>query len=189
MDIGQIGHLRNQDDNNSDKRKQGAGANLVFVADLQPFRLDIAQKLGAEHAINVEALDPVDYVLDATQGTGVDCVIECVGHYHSIEGREAPLGQAVRMIRNGGRIVTLGLGEQLSEVHFKTLVIKEAKIIASRVTLGEFSRALRLMSKGLLHPELLVTEQLPLREISSAFAKVDSEDAGTIKVVLDVQQA
>ena len=91
------------------------------------------------------------------------------------------------MIRNGGRIVTGGLGEQLSAVHFKTLVIKEGRIIASRVTLGEFPRALRLMAKGLVHPDLLITDQVPLRDIGSAFEKVDREDPSTIKVVLDVQ--
>jgi threonine dehydrogenase-like Zn-dependent dehydrogenase len=85
--------------------------------------------------------------------------------------------------------VTLGLGEQLSAGHFKTLVMKEATIIASRVTLGEFNRALRLMSKGLVHPKLPVTDQLPLRDITGTFAKVDREDPSTIKVVLDVQKA
>jgi threonine dehydrogenase-like Zn-dependent dehydrogenase len=127
--------------------------------------------------------------MEITQGAGVDCAIECVGHYHLAEGQEAPLAQAVKMIRSGGRIVTAGLGEQLSAVHFKTLVLKEAQIIASRVTLGEFPRAIRLLSKGLVHPELLVTEQAPLRDITAAFAKVDRDDPTTIKVVLDVQQA
>jgi threonine dehydrogenase-like Zn-dependent dehydrogenase len=93
------------------------------------------------------------------------------------------------MIRNGGRIVTCGLGDQLSPVHFKTLVIKEATMIASRVTLGEFPRAIRLMAKGLLHPELHVTHKLPLHEISTVFAQVDQEDPHTIKVVLDIQRA
>jgi threonine dehydrogenase-like Zn-dependent dehydrogenase len=124
-----------------------------------------------------------------TQGVGVDCVIECVGHYHEVAGREAPLAQAVKMIRTAGRIVTAGLGEQLSAVHFKTLVLKEAQIIASRVTLGEFPRAIRLMEKGLLHPEWLITHQMPLKDITTAFEKVDGEDPKTIKVVLDVQAA
>jgi threonine dehydrogenase-like Zn-dependent dehydrogenase len=46
-----------------------------------------------------------------------------------------------------------------------------------------------MMSKGLLHPELLITEQRPLREIREAFEKVDREDPETIKVVLDIQDA
>ena len=115
--------------------------------------------------------------------------VDLIGHYHEVEGQEAPMAQAVHMIRNGGRVVTAGLGEQLSAVHFKTLVIKEAQIIASRVTLGEFPRAIRLLAKGLLHPELLVTHQMALGEITAAFDKVDQEDPDTIKVVLNVQDA
>jgi 2-desacetyl-2-hydroxyethyl bacteriochlorophyllide A dehydrogenase len=166
-----------------------AGAATTMVADLQPFRLETARQLGVDHAIDVAAQDPVERALEITGGVGVDCVIEAVGHYHLIPGREAPLAQAVRMIRNGGRIVTAGLGEQLSAVHFKTLVLKEAQIIASRVTLGEFGQAIRLMEKGLLHPELLVSDQMPLRDITAAFEKIDREDPGTLKVVLDVQEA
>jgi threonine dehydrogenase-like Zn-dependent dehydrogenase len=165
------------------------GANRTLAADLQPFRLEIAGKLGADQTVDIRHQDPVAVAMEMTDGLGVDCVIECVGHYHQLEGQESPLAQAVKMIRNGGRIVTAGLGEQLSPVHFKTLVLKEASIFASRVTRGEFPQALRLMSKGVLHPEMLITEQLPIRDISEAFCKVDGNDPATIKIVLDVQQA
>lgn len=165
-----------------------ASTAMTIVTDLQPFRLETARQLGADYAINVTQEDPVERVMEITQGVGVDCVIEAVGHYHIVEGQEAPLAQAVHMIRTGGRIVTAGLGEQLSAVHFKTLVLKEAKIIASRVTLGEFPRAMRLMANGLLHPELLVTHQLAMRDVTTAFEKVDREDPSTLKVVLNAQE-
>jgi len=163
--------------------------SLTLIADLQPHRLEVARQLGVDYAIDITVDNPVDRVLEITEGAGVDCVIEAVGHYHLVKGQEPPLAQAVRMVRNGGRIVTTGLGEQLTGVHFKTLVIKESQIIASRVTLGEFPRAIRMLEKGLLHPELLITGQIPLREISSAFSKVDQEDPQTIKIILDIQDA
>ncbi|MCX6030053.1 MAG: alcohol dehydrogenase catalytic domain-containing protein [Chloroflexi bacterium] len=162
---------------------------LTIITDVQPFRLETARKLGADAVINAEYEDPVERAMELTRGLGADCVIECIGHFHEIAGREAPLAQAVKMIRTAGRIVTTGLGEQLSAVHFKTLVIKEAQIIASRVTLGEFPRAIQMMSKGLLHPELLVTHRLSLRDVTQAFAQVDGEDPGTIKIVMDLQDA
>jgi threonine dehydrogenase-like Zn-dependent dehydrogenase len=165
----------------------GARPGLTVITDRQPFRLETAARLGADHAIDVEHDDPVQRVKELTGGVGVDCVIECVGHYHDVPGREAPLQQAVQMVRAAGRIVTCGLGEQLSPVHFKTLVLKEAEVIASRVTLGEFPRAIQLLSRGLLHPDLLVTHAMPVREVTSAFLQVDREDPATIKVVLDVQ--
>jgi threonine dehydrogenase-like Zn-dependent dehydrogenase len=166
-----------------------ASPSLTMATDLQPFRLEIARRLGADHALNTSEVDPVERILEITEGIGVDCVIEAVGHYHLIEGQQAPLAQAVKLVRNGGRIVTTGLGEQLSAVHFKTLVLKEAQIIASRVTRGKFPRAIRMLEKGLLHPELLITAQMPMRDIAAAFNKVDQEDPDTIKIVLNVQEA
>ncbi|MBN1135929.1 MAG: alcohol dehydrogenase catalytic domain-containing protein [Anaerolineae bacterium] len=166
-----------------------ANPALTISADLQPFRLELARKLGADYAVDVGQENLVERVAEITQGVGVDCVIEAVGHYHVAAGQESPLAQAVKMIRSGGRIVTLGLGEQLSAVHFKTLVLKEAEIIASRVTLGEFPQAMRLMSRGLLHPDLLITHQVPLRDVTAALKQVDGEDPRTLKVTLNVQQA
>jgi (R,R)-butanediol dehydrogenase/meso-butanediol dehydrogenase/diacetyl reductase len=165
-----------------------ANPAFTIVTDVHPHRLETARKLGADSALDITQGDPVEPVMELTQGVGVDCVIEAVGHYHTVEGQEAPLAQAVKMIRAGGRIVTLGLGEQLTAVHFKTLVLKEAQIIASRVTLGEFAQAIRLLDKGLLHPELLVTHQVGLRDIAAAFEQVDRGAPRTLKVVLDVQQ-
>jgi L-gulonate 5-dehydrogenase len=164
-----------------------ADANLVIAVDVQPYRLEIARKLGAQAAIDPAKEDPVARVMEITHGLGADCVIECVGHYHELPGRASPLAEAVSMIRSAGRVVTAGLGEQLSPVHFKTLVLKEAQIIATRVTLGEFPRSIALITRGVLHPELLVTHQMPLADVTSAFARVDQEAADTIKVVLDIQ--
>jgi 2-desacetyl-2-hydroxyethyl bacteriochlorophyllide A dehydrogenase len=163
-----------------------ASPSVTIVSDLQPFRLETARKLGAGVALNINEVDPVDRVLELTDGVGVDCVIEAVGHYHLPPGQEAPLAQAVKMIRSGGRVITCGLGEQLSAVHFKTLVLKEAQIIASRVTRGEFPRAIQMLSRGLLHPDLLITDVRPLDDITAAFAQVESEDPETIKLVLEL---
>ncbi len=163
-----------------------ANPGVTIVTDLQPFRLETAQKFGADHSLNITEVDPVEWIMETTKGIGVDCVIEAVGHYHLVKNQESPLAQAVKMIRNGGRIVTTGLGEQLSAVHFKTLVLKEAQIIASRVTRGEFPRAIQMMSRGLLHPHLLITDIMPLDDITSAFELVDQEDPKTIKVVLEI---
>jgi threonine dehydrogenase-like Zn-dependent dehydrogenase len=165
-----------------------ASPALAISTDIHAYRLQVAQKLGADHIVDVTEQDPVERVIEITRGVGVDCVIETIGHYHTIEGQDAPLAQAVQMVRNGGRIVTVGLGEQWSAVHFKTFVIKEAQLIASRVSLGEFPRAIRLMSKGLLHPELLITQQMPIGEVTAAFEQLDREEPETLKIVLNVRE-
>jgi len=162
----------------------GSTPAQAMVVDIAPLRLETARKLGVQHCCDATEVDPVEFVLEQTMGVGADCVIECVGHYHELPEREAPLAQAVKMIRSGGRIVTAGLGEQLTSVHFKTLVLKEAEIIASRVSAGEFSQALRLMGIGLLHPDLLITHERPIEQVADAFDSVDSESPEVIKIVL-----
>ncbi|MFL7869060.1 MAG: hypothetical protein AB8I58_09545 [Anaerolineales bacterium] len=64
-------------------------------------------------------------------------------------------------------------------------VLKEAQIIASRVIRSEFPRAIQMMSRGLLHPDLLITDVRPLDDITVAFTQVDREDPETIKIVLE----
>jgi L-gulonate 5-dehydrogenase len=167
----------------------GARPALTVVADVQPFRLETARKLGADVALDARQVDPVEHVMEMTKGVGADCVIECVGHHVEIAGREPPLAQAVKMIRHGGRVVTAGMGEEPTPVHFKTLVLKEGQIIASRTTLGEFRRTIHLLGKGLLHPDLLVTHELPLATVAAAFDNIEHDDPSTIKIVLDVGKA
>jgi threonine dehydrogenase-like Zn-dependent dehydrogenase len=167
----------------------GSGAATTFITDVQPFRLATARRVGAEHAIDLTRRDAVAYVREATRGVGVDCVIECVGHHREVPGQGPPLAQAVEMIRHGGRVVTAGLGEAPTAVPFKALVLKEGRIIGSRTTAGEFTRAVRLMAKGMLHPELLITHRLPLGEVTRAFETLDADEPSTIKIVLDVTDA
>lgn len=165
-----------------------ASPALTMAVDLQPSRLAVARQVGADYTVDLRGQDPVEWALEVTGGAGLDCVVEAVGHYHLVEGQEPPLAQAVRMIRYGGRIVTAGLGEQHTAVHFKTLVLKEAELIASRVTLGEFPRAMRLMARGQLHPELLISRSVPVAGVGRAFEQVDGQDPATLKVVLDLER-
>ncbi len=89
---------------------------------------------------------------------GVDRVIECVGTAAAIDGLEMPVQQAVRISRSGGRVVVMGLGSQHTPVFWKEAVLKELQILGSRVTLGDFPRALDLMARNRFHQDLLVSK-------------------------------
>ena len=65
-------------------------------------------------------------------------------------------------------------------------MFKEAQIIASRAKRSEFPRAIQMMSRGLLHPDLLITDVRPLDDITAAFAQVDREVPETIKSALEI---
>jgi threonine dehydrogenase-like Zn-dependent dehydrogenase len=159
-------------------------ATWVAAVDVLDNRLEIARQMGADLTVNARNVDPVKAILSQTGGSGADRVIECVGTYMEISGRQGPVQQAVQMSRNGGRIVVMGLGSQLTPVFWKECVFKELQIAGSRVTLGDYPRALRLMERNRFHPELLISEVLPLHELDKAFDLLEEQPERYLKVLI-----
>jgi L-iditol 2-dehydrogenase len=84
-------------------------------------RLAKAKELGADMTFNSED-DPAAYVKELTQGEGADLVIDCTRG-------DAALGQAVRMVKNGGWITIIGvwgheLRVNLDSVPYNNLTIR-----------------------------------------------------------------
>jgi len=161
-------------------------ASWVCSVDIQDYRLEIAGKMGADLTINNRRKDPVVEVMSLTDGLGVDRVIETVGAAEEIEDRELPVSQAVRMTRSGGRIVVMGLGPQFTPVFWKEFVLKEIQLVGSRVTLGDFPRALSMMSQGIFHPDLLVTKEFGLEETAEAFHLLEERPDSYLKVLIKI---
>ncbi len=159
-------------------------ASWVCAVDVLDNRLEIAKKMGADLTINAALEDPVEKLLAQTDGLGVDRVIECVGTYAEIDDREGPVQQAVKMSRSGGRIVVMGLGPQLTPVFWKECVFKELQIVGSRVTLGDYPRALQLMELNKFHPELFVSEVFDLKQIDRAFHLLEDKPDQYLKVLV-----
>ena len=157
------------------------------AVDVLDSRLDVATKMGADLTINATQEDPVETILSRTDGLGVDRVIECVGTYVEVEGRQGPVQQAVQMTRSGGRIVVMGLGSQFTPVFWKEAVFKELQIVGSRVTLGDFPRAIQLMEMGRFHPDLLVSEVFELERLEKAFHLLEDKPDEILKVMVKIE--
>src|SRR5437763_5333148 len=83
-----------------------AGASLIIVTGTKKdkARLAVAKELGADHAIDVDAQDPLARIKDITGGKGVDVVPDCTagaGPIPILLGLEA-------MKRKAGTIVVQG---------------------------------------------------------------------------------
>ena len=162
-------------------------ARLVIVTDLVPERLANATALGADVVIDVSREDAVRRVLDLTGGAGADRVLECVGHARLVGPNPAePMTQAAEMVRAAGRVVVLGQGPVPAPILFKPFVWKEAEIIASRVTLGEFPRALAMLADGWFHPERLITHRLPLERAAEGYRLLADPSQRALKLILEI---
>ncbi len=158
----------------------------VITIDIEPAKLDVAKALGVSHVINSRKEDPVERVLGLTGGDGADRVYEAVGGWTEVEGRPNPMEQAFRMVRSGGRVTVLGQGPEPASVLWKPFVWKEAEARTSRVSRGEFARAIRLFERGALHPEKLITHQRQLAEAVEAFSILDDPRERPIKIRIEV---
>lgn len=84
------------------------GAARVIAVDVVPEKLDHARERGMI-PVDATETDPVEAVVEATDGIGADVVFECVGgeHDHGTSGDD-PLAQAFGMVRSGGGVVQIG---------------------------------------------------------------------------------
>ncbi len=148
-------------------------ARRAFITDPIPPRRRLA---AAQGAIALEDDDPEDVLRKATDGRGVDVVIDAAGF-------EATWALGLRAVRPGGRIEAVGLGSPGGRIDFFTVAGKEVSITGSFAWTDEdFVRALGLIESGVLHTEGWITT-MPLAEGQRAFEElVDTTDR--FKVVL-----
>lgn len=158
----------------------------VFMIDVLDKRL-AAGPAHYENVIPVNALleDPVRRIMDETANKGVDIAFEAVGHPEEAETTINPVRGCVQSIRGSGTVCVLGLGNEPAPVLFKELIWKEATIIASRVSHGEFAETIHHLEKGTLKPDALITEILPASETQRGFEMLESDKASHLKILLD----
>ncbi len=158
-------------------------SRLVAV-DLDPTRLELAKNLGATDVINIRDADPIESVLQLTGGDGMDLAFEAVGSYQEVADRRPPVSAATEAIRSGGRVLVLGQGTGEQPVAWKPFVWKEAEIITSRVSRGEFPRAISLVASGRMPAGKLITHEMSIAEAPEAFRLLDECTSGVVKILL-----
>ena len=134
--------------------------NTIFMIDVLDNRLEIAGK-NFSNIITINPLkeNPIEVIKEKTNGRGVDIAFEAVGHAKEIKGCPNPVRGCVQGIRGAGAVCTLGLADDPVPIVLKELIWKEAKIIASRVTHGEFPEAIKNLAQGKLKPDIIKKRQ------------------------------
>ena len=157
-----------------------AGASQVFSFDRLDWRVNKARQWGADYACNVSQCDPVQAVMDATAGRGVDVAIEAAWADHSVQ-------QAADMLRHGGRLALVGIppDDQLTLKH-SVARRKGLTIIMSRRMKHTYPRALDLATSGKVKLEELGSHHYDLSQTAAAYASAAAYEDGIHKVILRV---
>lgn len=120
------------------------GSGSCMVVDTNGDRLRWATNWGANAVLNPKSDDVPGFVKSSTSGEGVDCVIDAVG---SSQTRSQALGA----IRRGGKVVLIGLNENMTNLPGNEIVRFEKQLIGSFAYSDEdFRRAVALADGGFI---------------------------------------
>ena len=154
-----------------------AGARNVVITDVNPYRLDLARKMGATRAVDVskEELKTVMAELDMTEGFDVGM---------EMSGNGMAFKSMIDAIVNGGRVAMLGiLPEDLAidwgKVIFKGLFLKG---IYGREMFETWYKMAAMIQGGLDITPIL-THHFPIDDFRQGFETMGSGKSG--KVILD----
>ncbi len=161
--------------------------NTIICVDIINSRLQAARKAYPDiEIVDLIREDPIQRIIELTDGRGVDVAFEAVGHAVNVPGKPNPVRGCVQGIRGAGTICVLGLGDEPEPILMKELIWKEALIVASRVSNGEFKTAIAHLAAGDLRPEALISRVMPGSEIQTAFEMLENEPEKYLKILLKI---
>jgi L-iditol 2-dehydrogenase len=152
-----------------------SGAKRVFVVEPLEHRRATALRYGADE---VWAPHPgADAILDATQGRGVDVVLEAAGNDDAI-------ATAVAAARPGGRVALGGIpSEEASSFPAAAARRKGLTFAMVRRMNDTYPRAIELAT-GAIDVDSLVTERHPLAEAATAFTAAAQRQGDKVVVAV-----
>jgi glutathione-independent formaldehyde dehydrogenase len=178
------------------------GARKVFVVDRVAERLQKAEEIGAI-PINFADGNPVEQIMNQTEGEGTDKGIDAVGYQAQARGeeREEPatvLNSLVETVRPTGALGIPGLyvpsdpGGPDEQAKHGMLLVAVGRLFEKGLRLGtgqcnvkRYNRQLRnMIIEGRARPGFVVSHELSLDEAPSAYEKFDKRVEGYTKVVL-----
>ncbi len=159
---------------------KAAGATEVFISDVVPEKLALAEERGADATIDVRETDLADAVSDLTDGEGVDVVIEASGAVPAIR-------TTIDAVRRGGTVVLVGLAQD-AEIPLDTgdIIDNELDIHGSFRYRNTYPAAIQLLADGAVDVEGIVDFEMALADVDSAFER--AKESGTVKGMISVPE-
>ncbi len=156
-----------------------AGAGKIIITDMSPHRLEMAEELGADLAINIKTQDPVQAVLDFTDGKGVDVGIEAVGLADAVQ-------QTHKLTRNGGHITWIGNSAKMIDLDMQEVVARELTVRGTYGFSSEFPLALDAIASGRINVNPLMEKVARLEDGPQYMHDLAAHTTDIVKVILEL---
>jgi threonine 3-dehydrogenase len=160
---------------------RAAGASSVYAIDVNPAKLELAKRLGADETFDSRASGLVDEIKRRTNGDGVEVLLEMSGSGSAID-----LG--LQMVRNGGTAALLGIpGDNVNLNLAERIIFKGLTVLGinGRKMFETWYQTQALVKSGRIDLRPIITHVLPMRDFDRAFELMRNGEAA--KIVLDVK--
>jgi L-iditol 2-dehydrogenase len=149
---------------------------IVSGTDADILRLELARRIGAYSAINVNQQDLLQHICDETEGLGVNVALECAGVASSVKN-------CLNAVRPLGHYTQVGHFGTETPIPWDLIAFKQIQIAGSvGYTVETWTRMMNILTQNRIQLNDLITHKLPLAEWQQGFAATESKAA--VKVIL-----
>jgi threonine dehydrogenase-like Zn-dependent dehydrogenase len=160
------------------------GAGDIIALDRSDFRLAMAKRFGADHAINITGMTDAEIIArvrDLTEGRGADVALECTGYPEAVT-------QGVQMVRRGGMYIVAGVFADVGPITLNPhhIAARQVRIVGmcNHPSRG-YPASMKLLEKFKdIYPlRDFVTHRFKVEDAAAAMAKVQDLNS-CMKVVI-----
>jgi L-iditol 2-dehydrogenase len=152
----------------------------IVAYGLRDEELELALALGADTVVNVATADPEAETRRLTAG-GLDVVVETAGAVAAVE-------LSTRLVREGGRVVLLGIAGHGHDLMLPAdrIALRDLSVFGSvGYTTSAWAQMVALLRDRLVDLDPIVTHRFPLEQFEDAFALMDDRHGVVAKIVLE----
>lgn len=157
------------------------GATRIIAVECVPERQQVARRMGADEIVDFSKEDPVDAILRITDGRGVDVAIEALGRQSTFEA-------ALRVLRPGGTLASLGVYSEDLRIPLGPFVagLGNHTIVTTLCPGGKerMRRQKSVVASGRIDASVLVTHRFGLEAIEEAYDLFAHQRDGVLKIAI-----
>lgn len=158
---------------------RAAGAASVYAIDVNPAKLELARRLGADATFSATQPNLIDEIRGRTNGDGVDVLLE-------MSGSGAAIDAGLQMVRNGGTAALLGIPSDNVNINLAERIIFKGLTVLGvngRRMFETWYQTQALVKSGRVDLRAIISHVLPYTQFDRAFELMRSGEAA--KIVLD----
>ncbi|QSG04454.1 Threonine dehydrogenase or related Zn-dependent dehydrogenase [Halapricum desulfuricans] len=159
------------------------GAGRIIAVETVENRKELAREYGATDVVDFEDGDPVEQIMELTDGRGVDAAIEALG-------ADETLQDCIKVTKPGGTVSNVGYhgdgefrripreewGVGMAEIDIVTDLCPGGRL--------RIRRLLRLLEQGKVDPTKMTTHEFDFEDIQEAFEMMEAKDDDIIKPLI-----